>query len=73
MNESNAPVSVEHARRLIKVYGEVRPSERPWYYQWALTIDRLATALERVTEVPIRDLGTHAMTALGRETRGSSQ
>lgn len=57
-------VSVAHARHLIEVYGNEPERDRPWYYEWALVIDRLATALEQVTEVPIRDLGRHAAQAL---------
>lgn len=39
-------VSVAHARRLIEVYGSTPKRERPWYFEWAQTIDRLASALE---------------------------
>ncbi len=44
-------VTIEHARHLISVYDKVPARDRPWYYEWAQTIDRLATALE--------DTGTH--------------
>lgn len=42
----NRTVTVEHARHLISVYDKVPAKDRPWYYEWAKTIDRLASALQ---------------------------